>query len=287
MAVLNEKALRSLVELLDDEDPRSLDLVRHHILDVGEPIIPFLEELRAKSSSDLAAKADAITRELRFKDLKDKFAALAKVVDPDLEKGAMLLARFGYPGIDTKVYSGWLDQVAAKIESDLPQKTTESIVFQRLNSYLFQGLGFIGNETRYYDPDNSYLNRVIDSRRGIPVTLSVIYLLLAKRLRLPAHGVATPGHFLIAFRTGSRSCFVDAYHRGRLMDLNDIRRMLVRSGYEFRPEFLSRSTSRDIIVRMMRNLISIYEKMSCPERAEMLSNLVEIMLTRGNPAARA
>ncbi|OGR82663.1 MAG: hypothetical protein A3J74_00230 [Elusimicrobia bacterium RIFCSPHIGHO2_02_FULL_57_9] len=283
MATLNEKALRSLVGLLDDEDPRSLDLVKNHILNVGEPIIPFLEELRAKSGAEIAAKADAITRELRFMDLNDKFSALAKVIDPDLEKGVLLLARFGYPGIDTRIYSNWLDQVAAKIESDLPQKSTETVVFQRLNSYLFQALGFVGNEARYYDPDNSYLNRVIDSRRGIPVSLSVIYLLLAKRLRLPAHGVATPGHFLVSFRTGSRSCFVDAYHRGRLMDLSDIRRMLLRSGYEFRPEFLSRSTSRDIIVRMMRNLISIYEKMSCPDRAEMLSSLVEVMLTRGRP----
>ncbi|MBI4376763.1 MAG: hypothetical protein HY549_09980 [Elusimicrobia bacterium] len=281
MAVLDEKALRSLVRLLDDEDPKSLDLVRRHILDVGDPILPYLEELRGEQDPDLAAKADSISRELRFRQLREDFTALARAPEPDLETGAFLVARFAYPGLDPEPYVTWLDRVAAKIEQDLPPEADLLATFQQLNLFLFQALNFSGNQKHYYDPDNSYLNRVIETRRGIPVTLSVLYLLLAKRLRLPVYGVATPGHFLVALRSGAHSCFIDTFHRGRLMDLSDVRRMLIRSGYEFRPEFVARCSSRDIIIRMMRNLISVYEKAGSPERAERLGSLVEILLMRG------
>ncbi|MEK7859696.1 MAG: transglutaminase-like domain-containing protein [Elusimicrobiota bacterium] len=280
---LSETELRSLVDLLDDEDPLSFDLVRRQILDIGEPVLPFLEEMRAKSQPEVAAKVDAMTRALRFQNLKDAFLRLSVSRDPDLEKGALLITRFGYPGIDPAVYTRWLDKVATQVQ-DEAASSDPAVIFQHLNSHLFKAMGFSGNETRYYDPENSYLNRVIETRRGIPVSLSVLYLLLARRLKLQVHGVGTPGHFLVALAQDPEPCFVDTYNRGRIMNLADVRRMLARGGYEYRAEFTAPASSRDIIIRMMRNLISIYQKMGLTERSEMLSNLVEVMLT-GRPAA--
>lgn len=278
MNTLSESELRSLVTLLDEQDPASLALVRTQILRIGEPILPFLEEMRSKGRGDLATRADEMSRELRFSNLKRDLGSVARAVEPDLEKGALLLARFGHPDLNVSTYSTWLDRVAERVQDDLPADADATMIFQRLNSHLFQGMGFAGNEARYYDPDNSYINRVIETRRGIPVSLSVLYLLLGQRLRLPVYGVATPGHFLIGFRPGPHSCFLDAYHKGRILDLNEVRRMLLRSGYEFRPEYVARCSSRDILVRMMRNLISIHEKTGLRERADMLAKLVEIML---------
>jgi regulator of sirC expression with transglutaminase-like and TPR domain len=274
----NESELRSLVTLLDEDDPTSLALVRNQILRIGEPVLPFLEELRGNAQPDLAARAEEMSRELRFSNLRQDFMALGRTPEPDLEKGALLLARFGYPALTAATYSMWLDRVATRVQEDLPADADPTMTFQRLNSHLFQGLGVAGNEARYYDPDNSYINRVIETRRGIPVSLSVLYLLLAARLRLPVYGVATPGHFLIAFRPGPHVCYLDAYHKGRLLDLNEVRRMLLRSGYEFRPEYVARCSSRDILARMMRNLISIYEKTGARDRADMLAKLVEALV---------
>lgn len=275
---LSESELRSLVTLLDEEDPASLALVRKQILKIGEPVLPFLEELRSKADADIAARAEEMSRELRFANLKRDFTLLARSPEPDLEKGSLLISRFGYPAMSASTYSVWLDRVASRIQDDLPSDADAALTFQRLNSHLFQGMGFTGNEARYYDPDNSYLNRVIETRRGIPVSLSVLYLLLAQRLRLPVFGVATPGHFLVGFRPGPHSCYLDAYHRGRILDLNEVRRMLARSGYEFRPDYVAHCSSRDILVRMMRNLISIYEKTGSRDRADMLAKLVEVLL---------
>lgn len=280
MKRLTSTELHSLASLLDADDDVSYALARQQILRVGEPILPYLEELRAGKDETLAARADSVARELRFKGLAREFRTLANALDPDLEKGALLIARFGYPEIKPHVYSAWLDRVAARVLDELPSDSDSGAALQRLNSYLFQAMGFAGNETNYYDPDNSYLNRVIDTRRGIPVSLSVLYLLLGKRLGLPVYGVAAPGHFLVGFQIGAHACFVDPYHRGRVLDLSEVRRLLMRSGYEFRKEFVAKASTRDILVRMMRNLIAIYDRTRQIDRAEMLAGLIEILLTR-------
>ncbi|MEW5884648.1 MAG: transglutaminase-like domain-containing protein [Armatimonadota bacterium] len=276
---LDDAALRHLIGLLDDEDPRSLGLVRERILEQGERALPFLDELRRASPAlPLAQRAAELAEQLRFLALEGEFAALAAAPAPDLEEGAFLVSRFGQPGADPSVYRAWLDRVAAAVAEDMPEEDPEAGV-RRLTEHLFKSLGFAGNEADYYDPDNSYLTRVIDTRRGIPVTLTILFLLVAKRLKLPVYGVGTPGHFLAGFRAAGEPLFVDCFRKGRLMTLAEARRMLVRNGYDYRPEYVRACPPRDILARMMRNLISIYQKSGAVARAERLSSLVETLLT--------
>jgi regulator of sirC expression with transglutaminase-like and TPR domain len=279
VAPLDEKALRSLVTLLEEEDPASLALVRRKILGVGAAIMPYLDELRRAATPQMAVRLDSVAAELRFQDLRREFVRLALAKTPDLEEGALLISRFGFADVDPKVYRAWLDKVAAAVETDIPTDAGIGESVRRLSNHVFQSLGFAGNETRYYDADNSYLSRVIDTRRGIPVTLTVLMLLLARRLKLPLYGVGTPGHFLAGFKEGGASLFVDCFRGGQVMTLPEVKRMLVRNGYEWRPELGKPVGSRDILARMLRNLISIYQKNGAADRAERLSTLVEIVLT--------
>ncbi|MFI5361971.1 MAG: transglutaminase family protein [Elusimicrobiota bacterium] len=280
---LDETALRSLVALLDDEDPRSLALVRSRLFDVGCAAIPYIEAAREASPPEFAARLDAMTEELRYRELKRDFLALAAERIPDLETGAFLLSRFVRPRTDPGVYRIWLDRVAAAAADDVREDAPTSESSRRLSAHLFQSLGFAGNEANYYDPDNSCLSRVIDTRRGIPVTLSMLYLLVAKRMKIPVYGVGTPGHFLLGFREGGEAHFLDAFRQGRPLDAAEVRRMLARNGYEFRPEYLKPCGPREILARMMRNLLSIYQKTGAVERAERLSVLVEIAVTGRKP----
>jgi regulator of sirC expression with transglutaminase-like and TPR domain len=281
---LDETALRSLVALLDDEDPRSLKLVRSRLFDVGLAAIPYLEAAREASPPEFAARLDAMTDELRYRELKRDFLALAAERIPDLEAGSFLLSRFVRPGANPEVYRLWLDRVASAAADAIAEDAPTSEAAKRLSAHLFQSLGFAGNETNYYDPDNSCLSRVIDTRRGIPVTLSILYLLVAKRLKLQVYGVGTPGHFLLGFREDGEPHFLDAFRSGRPLNTAEVRRMLVRNGYEFRPEYLKPCGPREILARMMRNLLSIYQKTGAVERAERLSVLVEIVVTGRTPA---
>lgn len=281
---LDERSLRSLISLLDDDDPRSLRLVKERLFDAGVAALPYLEEARGSSEPEFAARLDAVAEELRLRDLQGRFAALAAERVPDLEEGALLLSRFGHPRTDPAVYRTWLDRVAVAAGEEIPEDCGVGEAVRRLANHLFQAMGFGGNEANYYDPDNSYLSRVIDTRRGIPVSLSVLYLLAAKRLRIPVYGVGTPGHFLLGYRESDAPCFIDCFRAGRRMDAPEVRRMLVRNGYEFKPAYLKPCGPREILARMMRNLLSIYQKTGAVERAERLSSLVEILVT-GRAAA--
>jgi regulator of sirC expression with transglutaminase-like and TPR domain len=286
VAPLDEKALRSLVTLLEEEDPASLALVRRKILGVGAAIMPYLDELRRAATPQMAVRLDSVASELRFQDLRREFVRLALAKTPDLEDGAILISRFGFADVDAEVYRSWLDKVAAAVAADIPADAGIGESVRRLANHVFQSLAFAGNETRYYDADNSYLSRVIDTRRGIPVTLTVLMLLLARRLKLPLYGVGTPGHFLAGFKEGGASLFVDCFRGGQLLTLPEVKRMLVRNGYDWRPELGKPVGSRDILARILRNLISIYQKNGAADRAERLSTLVEIVLTGRDLEAR-
>ncbi len=276
---LDEKALRSLVTLLEEEDPDSLALVRRKILGVGAAILPYLDELRPSATPEMAIRLESVTGDLRFQDLRRDFVRLSLARLPDLEEGALLISRFGFADVKPKIYGDWLDKVAAAVAAETPTDAGIGESVRRLTNHLFNSLAFAGNETHYYDADNSYLSRVIDTRRGIPVTLTVLVLLLARRLRLPLYGVGTPGHFLAGYREGGESLFVDCFRSGQLMTLPEVKRMLVRNGYDWRPELGKPVASREILARMIRNLISIHQKTGATDRAERLSTLVEIVLT--------
>ncbi|MBI4061859.1 MAG: hypothetical protein HY403_10540 [Elusimicrobia bacterium] len=282
---LDEKALRSLVTLLEEEDPASLALVRRKILGVGAAIIPYLDELRPAATPEMAVRLESVAGELRFQDLRRDFVRLSLAKTPDLEEGALLISRFGFADADAGAYRTWLDRTAAAVAADTPADAGVGESTRRLSRHLFQTLGFAGNEARYYDADNCYLTRVIDTRRGIPVTLTVLMLLVSRRLRLPLYGVGTPGHFLAGFKESGSPLFIDCFHGGRLMTLPEVKRMLVRNGYDWRPELGKPVGPRDILARVLRNLISIYQKTGAVDRAERLSTLVEIVLT-GRDAKR-
>ncbi|HVA66571.1 MAG TPA: transglutaminase-like domain-containing protein [Elusimicrobiota bacterium] len=281
MKALSDAELRSLASLLDDSDPGNLDLISRQILSVGEPILPYLEELRAQKASEVVARAEKLARHVRFGGLKKDFTRLAASPNPDLEEGAWLVCRFGYSTFSPDPYTQWLDRVAGKIREDSPP--TPDALFQKINWLLFHHMGFAGNREDYYNPDNSYLHRVIETRRGIPLSLSVLYLLVAKRVGLPVFGAGLPGHFMLGLRGAFGLRLLDVFGGGRLLDVGEAQRLLLRNGYELKPQHLEPATARDMLLRMLRNLISIHQKAGDEDTADMLSGLAEIFLTSGPP----
>lgn len=285
-ALQTERELRSLVGLLDDEDPKSVALVESKILGLGDPIIPFLEEAHDRLGPQFRGRLDSLLAEIRFRSLEADVARLSTAPEPDLEEGAFLIARFGRPTLDSAPYRRWLDETAASIRLTSPSAQPYPVLHS-LNLRLFQELGFKGNSARYYDPANSFLDRVIDTRLGIPISLSVIVLLLSKRLGLPVEGAGLPGNYMVRFNnpTPRQTIFLDTFHQGRLLTSSQCRHFLLRSGYAFREEFLKPAGSRETLARMMRNLLSVYQRSGQSAHAERLSTLVELVLTRGKRQA--
>lgn len=179
----------------------------------------------------------------------------------NLAAAALYIAQEEYPALEVEAYLNALDTMAAEVTERLPAAAYPLRIIQTINQYLYQDLGFQGNTEQYYDPDNSYLNQVIDRRRGIPITLSLVYLELAKRLDFPMVGIGMPGHFLIRPLVDEMQVFVDPFHQGEVLFAEDCQNRLseiFNQTVELRPEFLDAVTTRQFLARMLGNLKGIY-----------------------------
>ncbi|BCL37382.1 SirB1 family protein [Nostoc sp. MS1] len=181
--------------------------------------------------------------------------------DIDLARAALYIAQEEYPRLDTDEYLNTLDTMAMEVEERLPSSRYPLRVIQAINQYLYDDLGFAGNQQDYYDPRNSFLNEVIDRRVGIPITLALVYLEIAKRSDFPMEGVGLPGHFLIRPAISDMEIFVDAFNRGEVLfaqDCQDKLNQMFQQSVTLRPEFLATISKRQFLARMLTNLKYIY-----------------------------
>jgi regulator of sirC expression with transglutaminase-like and TPR domain len=179
----------------------------------------------------------------------------------DLAKAALYIAQEEYPDLDTDEYLNALDVMALEVEERLPAERYPLRVIQILNQYFFNDLGYIGNTSDYYDPRNSFLNEVIDRRIGIPITLSLIYLEVARRLDFPMVGINMPGHFLLRPSFEDAGIFVDAFNQGEILFEQDCEARLAQiygRPVQLQSSFTAAVSSRQLLARMLRNLKFIY-----------------------------
>jgi regulator of sirC expression with transglutaminase-like and TPR domain len=170
----------------------------------------------------------------------------------ELDEAALRLAAIEHPNLEIEPYLRLLDSYADQIGDQL--HAGGSFV-EAANGYLFEKLGFIGNEADYYNPANSCLNEVLTSKKGIPITLSVIYIEVARRLKKSVFGIGLPGHFVVEYDNGSASTYIDAFHRGRLLTASDCYAL---AGAAPDPALLARAGNDQIVARMINNLRGIY-----------------------------
>ncbi|HEY8491529.1 MAG TPA: transglutaminase-like domain-containing protein [Dehalococcoidia bacterium] len=191
------------------------------------------------------------------------FADMVRRRDEELDLGraALLLAAHFSPDLDVEPYAARLDAMAAELGQGLDRRQEPLLVIADVNRYLFGQQGFRGDHDHYYDPRNSLLNEVLDRKRGIPITLSVIYLEVTRRLGLPLAGVGFPGHFLVKYLTGEGAIFIDPFNQGMVLTEEDLRDGLARhyGASERRLDhYLATVTKRQILTRMLHNLKGVY-----------------------------
>lgn len=305
MTIATINQVKALIQLLCAEKSyTNTRLVREKLIELGTVCIPFLEEALVRADIMEHERIEPVLQDIRWLDLEGQLRSWASQ-GSDLEEGAFLLARFCYPDLDVAKYKGTLDRMALEVKpgiKSLKKSSSERLalpartrglgvseeqrshvppdikVVRILNDHLFNHLGFHGNTVNYYDPDNSYLNQVIDQRMGIPISLSVVMLLVAKRLGLPLVGVGLPGHFLIRYEGAGQKTdqhlYIDPFNRGQILSKEECTKFIKEAGYEYREEYFRTSTSSEILVRMMRNLIFVYNRLREIQKVEWLSRYV-------------
>jgi len=177
----------------------------------------------------------------------------------NLDEAALLIARTEYPHLNVPDQLARLDALAFRLPCDPSRPAIE--IIESMNKLLFAKEKFRGNEEEYDDPRNSYLNDVLDRKLGIPISLSLIYIEVARRHDLALMGVSFPGHFLVKYRTDHIEILIDPYRRGRILTRHDCRELLkAQFGDEARlkPEYFVASTKKQILARMLNNLKGSY-----------------------------
>ena len=180
----------------------------------------------------------------------------------DLVRAALAVAREEYPDLDEGHYLRLLDRLAEGVQGGLPAGAIPERRVGRMNAYLFHELGFCGNQADYYDPRNSFLNEVLERRVGIPLTLCIVYMEVGRRCGLAVEGVGFPGHFLCKVRLAEDELIIDPFRRGQLLGTEELKRRLVSAVGEqvrFDHRLLRAAKPREILVRMLQNLRSVYE----------------------------
>jgi regulator of sirC expression with transglutaminase-like and TPR domain len=247
--------------------------------------LPELSELRAGELTELqqhasqsshllrqrARELDARANELRqlASDVRttDVCQSLAKLAGPDVKeidmlRAALTIAQLDEEDIETEAYVRQVDRLAKEVRQTLKQEGTDQEKIAALNKLLFDELGFHGSRSDYYNAANSYLNRVLDDREGLPITLSVVYLEVGRRLELPLVGVGLPGHFVVRHEPAQGdSQLLDVFEAGKPLSRDEAAKLVEDyTGEPLQPEHLQSVTSRQILLRMLQNLLGVAQQ---------------------------
>ncbi len=262
LPVLTETQQRALLTLLADEDPLVVSTVRTKILACGEASRTWLTQNALSSDPLLRRRVREILDEQDRQKHDNQFLGfcLTEGEQLDLERAVWMMAQTRFPQTNPAGYSALLDDMSGEIRPLLDTTAPPKEQLAVVNNFLFENRGFRGNGQNYYDEDNSYINRVLDRRVGNPISLCVVYLLLARRLKLPIVGIGMPGHFLCRFQSTRDTLFIDPFNQGRILSKAECVRYLLQTSHGYQESFLAPVLPRRIMLRICSNLHQIYQR---------------------------
>jgi len=273
---LSESQKAALLKLLADDDPAIYRSIRQKILSFGPVAAAWVRPHTVSRDPALRRRAQEIVLRFDRQAADDRFLSfcLRHGEDCDLEQAAWLLAQTQYPDINVEGYQALMDSYVSELRDRLVVGGDPQQILAGVNHYLFEELGFTGNEENYYDPENSYLNRVIDRRTGNPINLCLLFLLVSRRLQLPVVGIGLPGHFICRYQSSAGEIYIDAFNRGKLLTKADCVQYLLQGNYSLRDEHLSPVSPRRMLLRICGNLHQVYLQLEAGEEATRMQRYV-------------
>lgn len=276
--MVSKNEIQSLLTLMDDPDPFVQESVNKRFVELGENVVPLLDEYRLDLKvGEEKARINEIIHTLTFGGLQSDFIDIIEngiKNRTDLESSIFILSRFGNPTIDTKHYRKKLDHFAEMVAPSIRYKLDERKKAKQLFKFVFEDLNFSGDQKDYHNPENCFLDRVIDRRIGLPISLSMVCMFIARRLDLPIFGINMPIHFMLTFIGESEEFLVDPYDNGAVVSYDQCYFFLKKNNITPKPEYFQMASDMDILLRVIRNLINSYQHKEQLERVEDLRQLL-------------
>ncbi|MEQ9231612.1 MAG: transglutaminase-like domain-containing protein [Cyclobacteriaceae bacterium] len=273
---MNNAEIKALVSLLEDDDESVVAEIEEKIMSIGTGIIPFLEEeWETNFNPTIQTRIEDLIHVLQFELVQERFLDWKENEQDNLLKGLWIIATYQYPDLEYDQLRADFEQLYIDAWREFRDDMTPFDQIKILNSVLFDGFKFRANTKNFHSPANSMINAVLESKKGNPISLSAIYLMIAKRLDLPVYGVNLPNLFILTYKNDSTQFYINVFNKGLIFLTEDIDNYLDNLQIERRDIFYQPCSNLDMILRMLRNLIVSFEKLGDYHKSDEIKIILQ------------
>ncbi|WP_425571103.1 transglutaminase-like domain-containing protein [Olivibacter ginsenosidimutans] len=282
--MLNDNEISSLIQLLDDPDDGVYQHVEERLLAEGVTVIGSLEEAWERSFDTLLqSRIENLIHKIQFEQVHRELELWLVSGAFDLLQGLIIVNKYQYPDLDEQTIINQVDEIKrdAWLEMMYNMNAVEKV--RLLNNVFYNMHGFKGNTKNYHDPQNSYIGKVLETRKGNPILLASLYSIVAQRLDIPIYGVNLPRHFILAYldeniKSGEEEIlfYINAFNRGQIFGRHDVLSFLKQLNLPHHKEFFVPCDNKAIISRVLRNLLAAYHQAGNLEKANEMERLLTL-----------
>ena len=276
---MSNNELQALISLLDDPDDTIFDEIRGKLISFGDDIIPHLETAWESSFNNLLQnRIENIIHFLQFDTVKKELTTW-KNSERELIEGAIIVAKYQYPDLEEAEIKRFIKQLTQDVWLELNDNLTALEKIKVINRIIFDVHGFYGNTKNINSPKNSYINNVVERKKGNPITLGIIYLAVCNNLNVPMYGVDIPAHFILAYAEEPKDVlfYLNIFNRGTIFGAHDIDKFLEQLKEEPKEEHYTPCSNLTIIKRLVQHLIYTYDNLGYIEKKEELEELYDLL----------
>lgn len=285
-------SIEALVKLIDDPDENVFGHVKDQLLKCGVEAIPYLEHSWEFDYYGLIfqTRVEQIIQEIQFEETKNQLTNWVNSYEKDLLEGAIIVSRFQYPNLDDQNIRSTIQAIRRDIWLEINDNQTSFEQIKIFNKVFFGHYQFQGDAKNFHSPVNSYINTVLESKKGNPLSLCLIYSVIAQSLDLPVYGVNLPNHFVLACMDSNHSnylinqqneygvlFYINAFSRGSIFDVNEIKDFLSKYDLPANREYFEPCSNSAVIKRMLTNLIASFQQIGNAEKVDQLKQLRSIL----------
>ena len=287
---MNTSELNALISLLDDPDENIFEHVNDQILAQGSTIVSELEQAWEQSKSTLQQqRIENLIQKIQFSTTSASLVEWINSGGKDLLEGALIISKYQFPDLNVKKLTAYVEQLKQDIWIELNPNLTALEQVRVINHILFEVHYFIGNNVDFHNPHNSFINMVLESKRGNPLSLSIIYAILAQKLAMPIYGVNLPQHFILAYMGGESTYglydldknkevlfYINAFSKGTVFNRNEVEVYLQQLKLTPSDNYFYPCSNIEMIKRMINNLLFAFERISNEQKTNDMKQLLKL-----------
>ena len=272
---MKETELKALITLLEDDDEEIVNHVESKLMEIGTSVIPMLEqEWEINFNPLIQRRIEDLIHVLQFELLQERLEDWKANRQNDLLEGLWLVATYQYPDLDLEELRQEIHQLYVEVWREFRSDLMPYDQVRIMNSVIFNRLKFRPNTKNFHSPANSMINAVLESKKGNPISLCSVYLLIAQKMELPVFGVNLPNLFILTYRNDSADFYINAFNKGLIFTRSDIDNYLEHLGVPPQEIFYNPCQHLDIVLRSLRNLIVAFEKLGDYHKSDEVKTIL-------------